>query len=56
MRAPTNTLEVALRRIDAANEEDPNTLEVRGRLAPKELAHAELMSEWVVRLRPDAGH
>src|SRR5262245_61258519 len=40
--------------MDAVNAEDPNVLEVRGALRPKELAHAELMTEWVMRLRPDA--
>ena len=40
--------------IDAANAEDPNTIEVRGEVRPKELAHADLMTEWVARLDPDA--
>lgn len=44
----------AIRAIDAANAADPNEIEVRGRQRPKELAHAELMTEWVERLRPDA--
>jgi hypothetical protein len=45
----------AIAAIDAANADDPNTLVVRGQERPKELAHAELVSEWVRRLRPDAG-
>lgn len=45
----------AVEAIDAANADDPNTIEVRGEPRPKELAHAELMSDWVRRLRPDAG-
>ena len=40
--------------IDAANADDPNTLEVRGETRPKEQAHAELMSEWLAKLAPDA--
>lgn len=40
--------------IDAANEADPHTLAVRGARRPKELAHSELVSEWVRRLAPDA--
>ncbi|MEE8474578.1 MAG: DUF4202 family protein, partial [Myxococcota bacterium] len=47
-------LAAALAAIDAANRDDPNTLEVRGERRPKELAHAELVSEWVRRLRPEA--
>lgn len=45
----------AIAAIDAANADDPNTIVVRGEQRPKELAHAELMTEWVRRLRPDAG-
>lgn len=47
-------LERALHAIDAANADDPNTIEVRGVLRPKELAHAELMTDWVRRLDPMA--
>lgn len=44
----------ALAAIDAANAGDPHSLEVRGERRPKEQAHAELVSEWVLRLRPEA--
>lgn len=44
----------AIEAIDAANGEDPNTIVIRGDTRPKELAHAELMTEWVRRLDPDA--
>jgi len=44
----------AVSAIDAANADDPNTILVRGATRPKEQAHAELMTEWVERLRPDA--
>jgi hypothetical protein len=44
----------AMAAIDAANADDPATIEVRGQIRPKELAHAELMSEWLDRLDPEA--
>jgi hypothetical protein len=40
--------------IDAANADDPHRIDVRGDERPKELAHAEMVTEWVRRLRPDA--
>ena len=43
----------AIAAIDAANAEDPVRIQVRGALRPKELAHAELVTEWVAVLRPD---
>lgn len=43
-------LEQALAAIDAANADDPNTLEIGGVARPKELAHAELMTAWLERL------
>jgi hypothetical protein len=46
--------EQALAAIDAANADDPITIEVRGTVRPKELAHAELMTEWLARLDPGA--
>jgi len=42
----------AIAAIDAANADDPSRVVVRGRERPKELAHAELVSEWVSRLSP----
>lgn len=45
----------AIEAIDVANADDPNTLDVRGERRPKELAHAELVTDWVRRLRPSAG-
>jgi hypothetical protein len=44
----------ALDAIDAANADDPNRLLVRGALRQKEQAHAELVSEWLAVLAPDA--
>ena len=52
MSQPDARLARALSAIDAANAQDPNTLAVRGETRPKELAHAELASEWVHRLEP----
>jgi len=46
--------ERALAAIDSENTGDPNWIWVRGRERPKELAHAELATEWVERLRPRA--
>ncbi len=46
--------EQAVAAIDAANADDPNTLEWLGEARPKELLHAELMTRWVRRLDPDA--
>jgi len=43
----------ALDAIDARNGDDPNEIQVRGSRRPKELAHAELASEWVERLVDD---
>ena len=43
----------AIAAIDAANGDDPNRILVRGQVRPKELAHAELVTEWVGRLRPE---
>ena len=40
----------ALAAIDAANTDDPHRLLVRGIERPKELAHAELATEWVEKL------
>jgi Domain of unknown function (DUF4202) len=44
----------AVAAIDAANAGDPNTIDVRGEVRPKEQAHAELMTEWLLRLDPAA--
>ena len=46
--------ERAIQRIDEANSEDPTLLVVNWEPRPKELAHSEMMTEWVRRLRPDA--
>ncbi len=51
---PDGRLTRALSAIDAANRDDPNRIVVRGVERPKELAHAELVTEWICRLRPDS--
>jgi hypothetical protein len=51
----TERLCKAIAAIDAANADDPNEIAVRGARRPKELAHAELASEWIARLAPGAG-
>ncbi len=43
-------LERALAAIDAANADDPHTIDIGGITRPKELAHAELMTAWIERL------
>lgn len=45
----------AVRRIDATNELDPTRIVVRSVERPKELAHAELATEWTWRLREAEG-
>ncbi len=50
----SNRLEQALAAIDDANAHDPTTIEARGRRGPKEVLHAQLVTEWVRKLRPGA--
>ncbi|HEX4868648.1 MAG TPA: DUF4202 domain-containing protein [Acidimicrobiales bacterium] len=50
----SDRFERAIAAIDAANADDPHVIEVRGAVRPKEQAHAELMSEWVLALDPAA--
>jgi hypothetical protein len=47
-------LEAAVSAIDEANASDPNVLVIDGVERPKEQAHAEMMTAWVLRLDPDA--
>ena len=60
MESPTNDsdadarLAKAIAAIDAVNADDPFTLVLDGVERPKELLHAELMTEWVQRLDPAA--
>jgi hypothetical protein len=45
-------LDDAFAAIDAANADDPNTIDVGGSHRPKEQAHAEMAVEWIRRLVP----
>ena len=46
--------EEAIRRFDAENARDPNRLFVDGRWEPRELVYARWLTEWVLRLCPEA--
>ena len=50
MSAQASRLQSAIEAIDAANAGDPVTVVVGGEERPRELAHAELASEWLDRL------
>ena len=52
--APSARLRAALAAIDDANVADPTLVTVRGSRGPKEIVHANLVTEWVLRLKPDA--
>jgi hypothetical protein len=44
----------ALRRFDEENSRDPNTVIDGGAPRPRELVYARWLSDWVLKLRPDA--
>ena len=44
---PRERLRRTFAAIDEANAGDPNRIEVRGRMRPREIAHAKLACEWV---------
>ena len=44
----------AITAIDAANAADPSTLIAGGAKGPKELVHGRMLTEWILRMRPDA--
>ncbi|MGH7971948.1 MAG: DUF4202 domain-containing protein [Limisphaerales bacterium] len=44
----------ALRRFDQENAQDPNSETVGGERRPRELVYAEWLTQWVLRLCPDA--
>lgn len=54
MEAPADGFTRAIAAIDATNAADPTLVETPSGSRPKELVHAELLSDWVTRLRPDA--
>lgn len=43
-----------LARIDALNADDPNVELIEGTRQPRELAHAKRLTDWVLRLNPQA--
>lgn len=47
-------LQRVLARIDQLNSEDPNTEPVNGIPTPRELAYAQRLTDWVLRLDPQA--
>lgn len=47
-------LQDVIQAVDAVNAQDPFVIEVRGRSGPKELLHAEMVTEWVTTLDPQA--
>ena len=44
----------ALQRFDEENSRDPNSQRVEGVPRPRELIYAERLTDWVLRLKPDA--
>jgi limonene-1,2-epoxide hydrolase len=51
---PSPGFTAAIAAIDAANAEDPTVVVVRGVEGPKEVLHAQLVTEWVTSLEPRA--
>jgi len=43
-----------IERIDELNSQDPNTELVNGIASPRELLYSQRVTEWVLRLKPDA--
>lgn len=46
--------QTALRRFDEENSRDPNSLTVDGAPRPRELIYAQWLTDWVLKLSPDA--
>ena len=51
----TERFRKAIRSIDLANSNDPNTIVVDGEARPKELTHAAMLTAWVEQLHDDPG-
>ncbi len=47
-------LEKAWRLFDEANARDPNRVEVKGASEPRELAYAQWLTHWLLKLRPES--
>jgi uncharacterized protein DUF4202 len=52
--APQQRFETALRRFDEENARDPNRQLKDGMAVPRELVYAQWLTEWVLRLNPEA--
>lgn len=52
-RIAAERFDLAMGRIDGANRADPTTIEIDGRLGPKELIHSQMVSAWVEKLHPN---
>lgn len=50
----TSRFDLAIRRFDAENERDPNRENCDGDSQPRELLYARRLTEWVLKLCPDA--
>ena len=52
--ADRTRFQAAQRRFDEENSRDPNSEPVAGASRPRELVYAEWLTDWVLKLRPDA--
>jgi len=52
--ADTRRFDAALRRFTEENARDPNSVEIQGDKRPRELVYAEWLTNWVLRLCPQA--
>jgi Domain of unknown function (DUF4202) len=52
--ADAKRFETALRRFDEENARDPNVETVQGVARPRELVYAEWLTDWVLKLSPEA--
>src|SRR5689334_21979250 len=53
-RKSSNRFDEAIRRFDEANSRDPNRELVDGVPQPRELIYARWLTDWVLKLSPDA--
>jgi hypothetical protein len=52
--AVPDRFEKAIRKFDAENGRDPNLENVEGRMVPRELIYAQWLTNWVLKLEPNA--
>src|SRR5258708_12012307 len=52
--ADTRRFDAALRRFTEENSRDPNTVDIQDVKRPRELVYAEWLTNWVLRLCPQA--